>query len=67
MIRQIAELGSSKVFLVHVPKCGACWNLKQAHDVPERTGKGDAIAGVTIPFISIGSSSSSSGEIVSSD
>jgi hypothetical protein len=41
--------------------------LEHAYDVPERTGKGDAIAGVRIPFIAIGSSSSSAGETVSSD
>lgn len=42
-------------------------NLKQMHDVPERTGNGDAIAGVDIPLSPVGSSSSSSGETISSD
>lgn len=36
-------------------------------DVPDRTGNGDAIAGVANPFTAMGSSSSSSGDIVSSD
>lgn len=42
-------------------------SLGRAHDVPERTGRGDAIDGVATPSNAIGSSSSSSGEIVSSD
>jgi hypothetical protein len=42
-------------------------NMKQSYDIPERTGKGDGIAGVTSSFIAIESSSSSSGNIVSSD
>jgi hypothetical protein len=39
-------------------------NLKKTHDIPGRTGKGDAMVGV---MIAMGSSSSSSGEMVSSD
>ena len=64
---RVADAGPSNVLIEDRPRCGAGWNLKQAHDVPERTGKGDAIAGVAKPFIAIGFSSSSSGEIVSSD
>lgn len=42
-------------------------NPKKVQYVPDRTGNGDAIAGVANPFVAIGSSSSSSGDIVSSD
>jgi hypothetical protein len=42
-------------------------NIKQLYDVPERTGKGDAMRGVMSPFVAGESSSSSSGNIVSSD
>jgi len=66
--RRALGFGGFKVFPGDRSKCGAGWNSKQAHDVPERTGRGDAIAGVVMPFIAIiGSSSSSSGEMVSSD
>lgn len=63
----VGKVGANNAISEDEPKSGACWNLTQAHDVPERTGKGDVIADVVIPFISIGSSFSSSGEIVSSD
>jgi hypothetical protein len=56
-----------KVSLHNVPGSGSNCNSIKVYDLPERTGKGDAIEGVTSPFIAIGSSSSSSGDMVSSD